>query len=163
MADRLYRRAVVPTEIGNGLEIRRVLSRQPHAFDIAPRFALQSPARLHPVQIAVEIELEHCRRAIPGSAGCGRPGKAKRWQIQFVDEYIHHPDQVLFVDIVIQTIGRAGDVVVCPPGEKHWHGATATTGMSHIAIQEALDGKVVEWLEKVSDEEYLAAPRERTN
>ena len=52
---------------------------------------------------------------------------------------------------------RAGDVVVCPPGEKHWHGATTTTGMSHIAIQEALDGKVVEWLEKVTDEEYLVA------
>ena len=52
---------------------------------------------------------------------------------------------------------RAGDVVVCPPGEKHWHGGTATTGMSHIAIQEALDGKVVDWLEKVSEEEYLAA------
>jgi quercetin dioxygenase-like cupin family protein len=50
---------------------------------------------------------------------------------------------------------RAGDVVVCPPSEKHWHGATSTTGMSHIAIQEALDGKVVEWLEKVTDEEYL--------
>ena len=47
-------------------------------------------------------------------------------------------------------------MVVCPPGEKHWHGATATTGMSHIAIQEALDGKVVDWLEQVSDEEYLA-------
>jgi len=45
---------------------------------------------------------------------------------------------------------------VCPPGEKHWHGASATTAMSHIAIQEALDGKVVEWLEKVRDEEYLA-------
>ena len=53
---------------------------------------------------------------------------------------------------------RAGDVVMCSPGEKHWHGGTTTTGMSHIAIQEALDGKVVEWLEKVSDEEYLAAP-----
>ena len=51
---------------------------------------------------------------------------------------------------------RAGDVVLCPPGEKHWHGATATTGMSHIAIQEALDGKVVDWLEKVTDEDYLA-------
>ena len=51
---------------------------------------------------------------------------------------------------------RAGDVVVCPPGEKHWHGATATTSMSHIAIQEALDGKVIDWLEKVTDEEYLA-------
>jgi hypothetical protein len=54
---------------------------------------------------------------------------------------------------------RAGDVVVCPPGEKHWHGATATTGMSHIAVQEALDGKVVDWLEKVSDKEYLAEPQ----
>ena len=53
---------------------------------------------------------------------------------------------------------HTGDVVACPPGEKHWHGATMTTGMSHIAIQEALNGKVVDWLQKVTDEEYLAAP-----
>lgn len=51
---------------------------------------------------------------------------------------------------------RPGDVVWFPPGEKHWHGATATTGMTHIAIQEALDGKTVDWLEKVSDEDYQA-------
>jgi len=51
---------------------------------------------------------------------------------------------------------RAGDVISCPCGQKHWHGATATTSMSHIAIQEALDGKVVEWMEKVTDEEYLS-------
>jgi quercetin dioxygenase-like cupin family protein len=51
---------------------------------------------------------------------------------------------------------RPGDVVLCPPGEKHWHGAAPTTAMSHIAIQEALDGKVVEWLEKVTDEQYMA-------
>jgi quercetin dioxygenase-like cupin family protein len=50
---------------------------------------------------------------------------------------------------------RPDDVVWCPPKEKHWHGATATTAMTHIAIQEALDGKVVEWMEKVTDEEYL--------
>src|SRR5688572_987809 len=49
---------------------------------------------------------------------------------------------------------RPGDVVWFPPGEKHWHGATATTAMTHIAIQEALDGKTVEWLEKVSSEQY---------
>ena len=49
---------------------------------------------------------------------------------------------------------RPGDVVWFPPGEKHWHDASATTAMTHIAIQEALDGKVVEWLEKVSDEQY---------
>ena len=51
---------------------------------------------------------------------------------------------------------RPGDVISCPPGHKHWHGATSTTGMSHIAIQEALNGKPVDWLEKVSDEQYLA-------
>jgi quercetin dioxygenase-like cupin family protein len=49
---------------------------------------------------------------------------------------------------------RAGDVVWFPPGEKHWHGATATTAMTHIAIQEALNGKSVDWMEKVSDEQY---------
>lgn len=49
---------------------------------------------------------------------------------------------------------RPGDVIWFPPNEKHWHGATTTTAMTHIAIQEALDGKVVEWMEKVSDEQY---------
>jgi quercetin dioxygenase-like cupin family protein len=47
-----------------------------------------------------------------------------------------------------------GDVVWFVPGEKHWHGATPTTAMIHIAIQEQLDGKVVDWLEHVSDEQY---------
>jgi len=49
---------------------------------------------------------------------------------------------------------RPGDVVWFSPNEKHWHGATPTIAMTHIAIQEALDGKVVEWMEKVSDAEY---------
>jgi len=49
---------------------------------------------------------------------------------------------------------RPGDVVWFPPGEKHWHGATPTTALTHIAIQEARDGKNVDWLEKVSDEQY---------
>src|SRR6201985_3223701 len=51
---------------------------------------------------------------------------------------------------------RSGDVVWIPPGEKHWHGATPTTAMTHIAIQVALDGKAVDWLEKVTDEQYRA-------
>ena len=51
---------------------------------------------------------------------------------------------------------RRGDVVWFPPGEKHWHGATATTAMTHIAVQEALDGKTVDWMEQVSDEQYRA-------
>jgi quercetin dioxygenase-like cupin family protein len=53
---------------------------------------------------------------------------------------------------------RAGDVIWCPPGHKHWHGASPTTSMTHIAIQEALDGKNIEWLEPVTDEQYLCGP-----
>jgi len=49
---------------------------------------------------------------------------------------------------------RAGDVVWCPPGVKHWHGATRTTGMSHVAMTGTQDGKNVDWLEKVSDAQY---------
>lgn len=49
---------------------------------------------------------------------------------------------------------RPGDVVWSPPGEKHWHGATPTTAMTHISIVEQLDGKPADWMEKVSDEQY---------
>lgn len=51
---------------------------------------------------------------------------------------------------------RAGDVIWCPPNHRHWHGATPTAAMTHIAIQEALEGQFVKWMEKVSDEQYLA-------
>jgi quercetin dioxygenase-like cupin family protein len=51
---------------------------------------------------------------------------------------------------------RPGDAVWFEPGEKHWHGATPTTAVTHIAIQEKLDGKAVDWLEHVSDEQYQA-------
>ncbi len=66
------------------------------------------------------------------TAGCGR---AQRW------------------DGPIEEI-RPGDVIWFAPGEKHWHGAAPTTGMTHIALQENLDGNVVEWLEHVSDDQY---------
>jgi quercetin dioxygenase-like cupin family protein len=79
--------------------------------------------------------------------------------------HIHPLGQTL---IVISGVGRAqsdggpveeirtGDVVWFGPNEKHWHGASPTSAMTHIAIQEALGGKVVEWLEQVSDEQYRA-------
>lgn len=49
---------------------------------------------------------------------------------------------------------RPGDIVWFPPGERHWHGATPTTGLTHTAIQESLNGKNVDWMEKVSDAQY---------
>jgi quercetin dioxygenase-like cupin family protein len=57
---------------------------------------------------------------------------------------------------------RPGDVVSFAPDEKHWHGASPTTAMTHIAVQEALDGKVVDWMEKVTDEQYLARSADTT-
>ena len=56
---------------------------------------------------------------------------------------------------------RPGDVVTTGPGERHWHGASPTTAMTHMAIQESLDGNAVEWLEKVTDAEYQGAVRAR--
>ena len=54
---------------------------------------------------------------------------------------------------------RPGDVIWFPPGLRHWHGATPTTAMTHIAMQETLNGKAVDWMEKVSDEQYRAGAR----
>lgn len=54
---------------------------------------------------------------------------------------------------------RAGGVIWCPPSHRHWHGATPATAMTHIAIQEGLDGKFITWMEKVPDEEYLCGPK----
>ena len=54
---------------------------------------------------------------------------------------------------------RAGDVIWCPPNHKHWHGATATSGMTHIAIQESLNGSPVSWMEHVTDEQYRKGPQ----
>jgi quercetin dioxygenase-like cupin family protein len=54
---------------------------------------------------------------------------------------------------------RAGDIIWCPPGHRHWHGATSSTAMSHVAIAEMLDGRAVDWMEHVNDEDYLAGER----
>src|SRR3712207_3469377 len=95
-----------------------------------------------------------------GNAVTFEPGARTAW-------HAHPLGQVL---IVTAGCGRAqreggpveeicpGDVVWFEPGEKHWPGAAPTTAMTHIAIQEALDGKAVEWMEHVSDEQYQAKP-----
>jgi quercetin dioxygenase-like cupin family protein len=91
-----------------------------------------------------------------GSSVTFEPGARTAW-------HTHPLGQTLIVTAGcgwVQRVGgpieeiRPGDVVWLPPGEKHWHGATPTTAMTHIAIQEALNGTPVEWMEKVSDEQY---------
>ena len=108
------------------------------AVRVDPLFAAANPARVRGASVTFE------------------PGARTAW-------HTHPLGQTL---IVISGVGRAqkwggpveeirpGDVVWFAPGEKHWHGASPTVAMNHIAIQEALDGKVVEWMEKVSDQQY---------
>jgi quercetin dioxygenase-like cupin family protein len=96
----------------------------------------------------------------PGRAGGGivtfEPGARTAW-------HAHPLGQTLIVTAGVGRVGqwnapsqeiRPGDVVWIPAGVKHWHGATRTNGMSHVAIAESLDGKTTDWMEKVSDEQY---------
>jgi len=92
-----------------------------------------------------------------GNAVTFEPGARTAW-------HTHPLGQVLIVTAGCGRVQRWGgaieeirpaDVVVFAPNEKHWHGAAPTTAMTHIAIQEYLDGKPVEWMEKVSDKQYL--------
>jgi quercetin dioxygenase-like cupin family protein len=107
-----------------------------------PIVTTEAPARL----IAVRVSFE--------------PGARTAW-------HTHPLGQTLLVISgagLFQTEGgpvveiKPGDTVWIPPGEKHWHGASPSNGMSHIAMQEALDGKTADWMEKVSDEQYAKPP-----
>ena len=108
------------------------------AVRIDPLFQAPDPARAVGASVTFEPGARTAWHSHPlgqtliVTAGCGR---AQRW------------------DGPIEEI-RPGDVIWFSPGEKHWHGATPTTAMTHIAIQEQLDGKTADWMEKVSDEQY---------
>jgi 4-carboxymuconolactone decarboxylase len=95
-------------------------------------------------------------RAVSGGIVTFQPGARSMW-------HTHPKGQILIVTAgtgLVQQWGgpvltmKSGDVVWIPPEVKHWHGATAATSVTHIAIQEAVDGKVVDWLEPVSDQQY---------
>ena len=105
---------------------------------IDPLFSAQDPARTSGASVTFE------------------PGARSAW-------HTHPLGQMLIVTAGcgwVQAWGqpvqeiRPGDVIWTGPGEKHWHGAKATTSVTHIAIQEALNGKVVDWMEKVGDDQY---------
>src|SRR3989475_2585242 len=107
---------------------------------IDPLFEAPDPARV----VGARVTFEPGARTAWHSHPLGQPlivteglGRVQRWGGPIEDI---HP----------------GDVIWFPPGEKHWHGATPTTAMTHIAIQERLDGRTVDWMEKVSDEQYQA-------
>ena len=84
------------------------------------------------------------------------PGARTAWHIHPLGQTLHVISGVGLMGLRNEApqLIKAGDTVWIPPGEEHWHGASATNSMTHIAIQEALNGSVAEWLDKVSDSEY---------
>ena len=110
---------------------------------IDPLFEAPEPARVRGASVTFEPGARTAWHTHPlgqtliVTAGCGR---VQRWSGP-IEEML------------------PGDVVSISPNEKHWHGAAASTAMTHIAIQEALDGKVVDWMEKVTDEQYRGESR----
>ena len=84
------------------------------------------------------------------------PGARTAWHTHPLGQTLHVISGVGLIGLRNQPpqLIKAGDTVWIPPGEEHWHGASATNSMTHIAIQEALDGSAAEWLNKVSDSEY---------
>jgi quercetin dioxygenase-like cupin family protein len=121
---------------------------------IDPLFQAPDPASERTARSA-----ERCARPrVQGASVTFEPGARTAW-------HIHPLGQTLIVTAgcgwaqreggPIEEI-RPGDVVWFAPGEKHWHGAAAATAMTHIAVQEKLDGKAVDWMEKVTDEQYQA-------
>ena len=138
----------------SGVEIKRGGSQ---ASRTGPADNFTGTVRIDPLFDAPEP------RRVSGASVTFEPGARTAW-------HVHPLGQTLIVTAGcgwVQSWGgpveeiRPGDVITCPPGEKHWHGATPTTAMTHIAIQEKLNGKVVEWLEKVSDEQYQGGSRIR--
>lgn len=87
------------------------------------------------------------------------PGARTAWHTHPLGQTLHVTSGVGRVQSWGEPIReiRAGDTVWFAPGEKHWHGASATSAMSHFAMQEALEGVTADWMEKVSDEQYAAA------
>ena len=86
------------------------------------------------------------------------PGARTAWHTHPLGQTLHVINGVGFMGLrnEVPQVIKAGDTVWIPPGEEHWHGASATNSMTHIGIQEALNGSVAEWIEKVSDDEYLS-------
>lgn len=125
------------------------------------RSSLQPSGRGPAEYFTGSVQVEYLFKANdPSRASGGRvtfePGARTAWHTHPLGQILIVTEGVGWIQQWGGTIEeiRQGDVVRITPGLKHWHGATPTTSMTHIAIQEQLDGKAAEWMEKVSDEQY---------
>jgi len=100
--------AIVLAEVGNRLVIGHEPARKPHHLDVVPSLTLQPPARLNPVEIAINIELQQHRRMIRRPPGCLRsyPVKSQLAQVEFLDKYLDHPNRIALANPVFQAFRK---------------------------------------------------------
>src|SRR3984957_12175203 len=115
--------AIVLAEVGNRLVIGDEPASQPHHLNVAPGLVLKPPARLHPIEIAVNVKLQQHRRMIRGSAGClgSDPTKPKFGQIEFVDIDIDHANRIVLADPVFQAFRKKCALTAIRPLNKAPH------------------------------------------
>src|SRR3984957_16901215 len=115
--------AIVLAEVGNGLVVGYKPTRQPHHLNVAPGLVLKPPARLHPIEIAVNVKLQQHRGMIRGSAGClgSDPTKPKFGQIEFVDIDIDHANRIVLADPVFQAFRKKCALTAIRPLNKAPH------------------------------------------
>jgi 4-carboxymuconolactone decarboxylase len=137
-----------------------VLAQDSHSIKITQRAtqpSAEGPAEHFTGSVQVEpLFPAHDPSRVSGGKATFEPGARSAWHTHPLGQTLIVTDGTGWIQQwggSIQEI-RKGDVVSIPPGVKHWHGATASTSMTHIAIQESLNGKTVEWMEKVTDEQY---------
>lgn len=107
-----------------------------------PIIAAPAPARINVLRVSFE------------------PGARTAWHTHPLGQTLHVLTGIGRVQLMGEPVReiRPGDTVWIAPGEKHWHGAAPETAMTHLALQEALDGETADWMEQVSEEDYAAAP-----
>ena len=120
--------AVVAAEVGDGLEVGRQSTGEPHQLDVALRFALEPPAGRDAVQVPVDVDLEQHRRVIRRPARHGRigAGKAQRLQIEFFDEGIDRANRVVFGDVVVQALRQQRGLASVFTFDESLHAAPAS-------------------------------------
>ena len=109
--------AIVLAEVGNRLVIGHQSARKPHHLDVVPSLTLKPPARLNPIEIAVNIELQQDRRMIRRPPGClgSNPVKSQLAQVEFLDKNVNHPNRIVLADPVIQAFRKQRALLAIRP------------------------------------------------
>jgi hypothetical protein len=135
----------VATEVGDGLEVRREPSREPHHLDIAPRLSFEPAARLNLIEIAIQVELQQQCGMIARAPCRSRndSGEAERSQVEFIDERVHNSHRIVVTDVIVKTARKQHDLMTVSTLNESRHEAPVRSAkaIKNNAFSHSLGGK----------------------